>query len=288
MRKRVLRASEQALVVEGAELLRAALEAGCRIEAVFVAPEGRASPAVAEVVAAAFAAGTRVFDLAPGVIERMTDTVTPQPVVAVVGFSPAPLTGLEEARLVLVCVAVRDPGNMGTMIRTADAAGADAVVCCVGTVDPTNPKTVRASAGSLFHVPVVSGGPPEEVLARLRGWGMSTVGAEARTGTDYARFDWCQRVALVFGNEASGLDEGVRQFLDHRVSIPMVGRAESLNVSVATAVLCFEALRQRRDGGGAGGTPPAPGPSGPTMPGMESGPDPTADGRRPGSGDGPR
>ena len=116
--------------------------------------------------------------------------------------------------MVVVCVDVRDPGNAGTMIRTADAAGVDAVVCCDGTVDPTNPKTVRASAGSIFHMPVVVGGDAATVIGALRGWGMTAVGTEVRGGTDYSRFDWCQRVAVVFGNEASGLSAPVTGALD--------------------------------------------------------------------------
>ncbi len=254
-------------MVEGAELLSMALESGTPIESVYVAPEGRASSSVTELVDRVFAVGGRIFDLAPGVIERISDTVTPQPIVAVVGFVPAELAELRNASMVVVCVDVRDPGNAGTMIRTADAAGVDAMVCCDGTVDPTNPKTVRASAGSIFHTPVVVGGDARTVIGTLRGWGMATVGTVVQGGADYAEFDWRQRVAVVFGNEASGLCASVVELLDEGVSIPMVGRAESLNVSVSTAVVCFEALRQRR---GRGGPPASTGGHvlRPTMPGM--------------------
>jgi RNA methyltransferase, TrmH family len=259
-------------VVEGAELLSAAVQSGAPIESVYVAPAGRANPAVAKVVDQVFAAGVRVFDLAPGVIERVSDTVTPQPIVAVVGFAPAALAELAGASMVVVCVDVRDPGNAGTIIRTADAAGVDAVVCCDGTVDPTNPKTVRASAGSIFQVPLVAGGDAAAVIERLGGWGLTTVGTEVRDGADYAGFDWRQRVALVLGNEGSGLDASLRSRLDLNVSIPMVGRAESLNVSVSAAVLCFEALRQRRRA--PGGEPPSRSTGGlrPTMPDMDRAP----------------
>jgi TrmH family RNA methyltransferase len=234
------------VVVEGAELLSAAFAAGMSVESVYVAPGGRSNPMVAAVVERVFAAGTRVFDLAPGVIERIADTVTPQPVVAVVGFSPKEMQEVRSASMVLVCADVRDPGNAGTMIRTADASGCDAVVFCAGAVDPTNPKTVRASAGSLFQVPVAAGGEPEEVVGHLRSWGFVTVGTAARGGIDYAEFDWRRPLALVFGNEASGLGSTLTDALDESVTIPMAGRAESLNVSVSAAVLCFEALRQRR------------------------------------------
>ncbi|HEX3841837.1 MAG TPA: RNA methyltransferase [Acidimicrobiales bacterium] len=235
--------------MEGAELLSVAMEAGAAVESVYIAPEGRSNPAVADVVARAYEGGARIFDLAPGVIERVADTVTPQPVLAVIGFQPADLEAVAATSLMLlVCADVRDPGNAGTVIRTADASGVDAVVCCDGTVDPTNPKTVRASAGSVFHTPIVMGGDTLEVVADLHRRGFTTVGTVVRGGTDYTGFDWRQRVAIVLGNEASGLSEAITGALDARVSIPMAGQAESLNVSASAAVLCFEALRQRRTG----------------------------------------
>jgi TrmH family RNA methyltransferase len=268
------------MVVEGAELLSVALDAGVAVESVYVAPEGRDNPVVTAVVARAFEAGSRVFDLEPGVLERVADTVTPQPVLAVVGFEPPELGALRQADLVVVCTDVRDPGNAGTLIRTADAAGAGGVVCCDGTVDPYNPKTVRASAGSVFHLPIVAGGEAVAVLERLGGWGLRTLGTVVRDGVDYADIDLTDRVALVFGNEAAGLSAEVLAALDEAVTIPMAGRAESLNVSVSAAVLCFEVLRQRRKGGDGGqrrkgehvGPETDPGATGSTMPEMETGP----------------
>jgi TrmH family RNA methyltransferase len=118
------------------------------------------------------------------------------------------------------------------------------VVCCGGTVDPYNPKTVRSSAGSVFHVPLVVGGDPAEVLGELAAHGLHRLGAVVRDGQDYVTVDWAQPTALVLGNEAAGLPDGLP--LDGTVGIPMAGRAESLNVGMACAVLCFEALRQRR------------------------------------------
>lgn len=258
------------MVVEGAELLSAALGADAPVESVYLAPEGRSNAAVAEAVERAFARGARVFDLAPGVMERIADTVTPQPLLAVVGFVPAVLEDIGDCSTVLVLVDVRDPGNAGTMIRTADAAGVDAVVCCDGTVDPTNPKAIRASAGSLFHLPVVAGGEAGTVLGVLRARGFTTVSTVVRGGVDYAAFDWNRRVAMVFGNEASGLGDSVAGGLDAAVSIPMAGRAESLNVSVSAAVLCFEALRRRRASGDGRPHVAADGVPRSTMPGMEA------------------
>jgi TrmH family RNA methyltransferase len=196
----------------------------------------------------AYSAGSRVFELEPGVLGRVAGTVTPQPVLAVVRDVDVPLTWLADhgADLVVVCVDVRDPGNAGSVLRSAEAAGAGAVVFCDGSVDLFNPKTVRASAGAVFHVPVVVGVGAGRVLDLLGEWGLRRVGAVATCGQDYTAADLVSPVALVLGNEGHGLPEQVNEALDARVTIPMEGRAESLNVGMAAAVLCFEAARQRR------------------------------------------
>jgi TrmH family RNA methyltransferase len=175
----------------------------------------------------------------------VTDTVSPQPVLAVAAQADVPLAELEGAEPLVVCVDVRDPGNLGTVLRTAEAAGAAGVICCDGTVDVYNPKCVRASAGSVFHVRLVAGGDPVEVLERVRTWGVRRLGTAARVGTPYHEVDFKAPGALVVGNEAHGLPESVAGAIDEWVTIPMAGRAESLNVGMATAVLCFEAARQR-------------------------------------------
>jgi TrmH family RNA methyltransferase len=186
-----------------------------------------------------------VHELAPGVIERVADTTTPQPVMAVAGAVDVPIASLAQASLVLVCVDVRDPGNLGTVLRSAEAAGAGGVACCDGSVDVYNPKCVRASAGALFHVPVVAGGDPLEVLATLESYGLRRLGTQPAGGTPYHRTDLGRPTALVLGNEAWGLPDEVSGLLDEEVTIPMAGRLESLNVGMAAAVLCFEAARQR-------------------------------------------
>ena len=230
-------------MVEGAKVLSEALAAGVPIEGVFAAPG-----APDDVLDAAQARGARVYPLAPGVMERVADTVTPQPVMAIVAQVGVPLEALAAARLLVVCVDVRDPGNAGTVLRSAEAAGADGVVCCGGSVDVYNPKTVRASAGALFHVPVVAGGDAVEVLQRIGAWGLRRLGAVPRSGRDYATVDLRAPCALVLGNEATGLPEEVAAVIDERITIPMAGRSESLNVGMSAAVLCFEAARQRRHG----------------------------------------
>jgi TrmH family RNA methyltransferase len=222
-----------------------AITAGAAIEAVFVAPgAGREA-------ADAWRRGLRVFDLAEGVLERVAGTVTPQPVLAIVHMADVALGTLPaaaaDARPVIVCADVRDPGNLGTVLRSAEAAGAAGVVCCDGTVDAYNPKCVRASAGALFHVPLVVGGDPAHVLDELRDAGRCRLGAVARRGAAYTDLDLAGS-ALVMGNESNGLPHHIEEHLDGFVHVPMDGRGESLNVGMACTVLCFEAARQRRAG----------------------------------------
>ncbi|MDQ3980722.1 MAG: RNA methyltransferase [Actinomycetota bacterium] len=238
------RRAEGAFVLEGAKLLEEALRAAAPLEAVYVAPH--ADPALDALVGQAFDVGVRVFSLRPGVMERVADTVTPQPILAIAGFTSRSLEEVRDQELLVVCVDVRDPGNLGTILRTAEAAGIGAVLCTDGTVDVYNPKCVRASAGSVFHVRLVAGGKPVEVLEQLGAWGVRRLGAAASGGTAYDEVDFRQPTAIVLGNEATGLPTEVTRNLDGLVSVRMVGRAESLNVGMAAAVLCFEAARQRR------------------------------------------
>ena len=244
--KRAMRRSEGVLVAEGADVIGAAVAAGAPVESLYWAPEAAGMPVVSALVDAVIDAGGRAYPLAPGVMERVADTVTPQPVIAVIGHEMAGLDALDGATLVLVLDEVRDPGNAGTLIRAADAAGATAVVCTAGTVDPTNPKAVRASAGSIFHLPVVEGVPPDDVLEVLAEHGLPTAVTVARGGEDYAAVDWRGPTAVVVGNEAHGIAAGIERRADRRVSIPMPGAAESLNVALAAGIVLFEIARQRR------------------------------------------
>jgi TrmH family RNA methyltransferase len=235
-----VRRRERAFVVEGPTLVGDALDAGVALECLFVA-HGPPAP----VVARAMAAGVAVFELAPGVMERVAATVTPQPVLAVAGAVDVDLSDLADASFVVVCVDVRDPGNLGTVLRSAEASGVGGIICCDGSVDVYNPKCVRASAGSLFHTRIVAGGEPVTVLGTLGGWGLRRLGARPGAGEPYHRVDLAAPTALVLGNEANGLPGSVAAALDGWVTIPMAGRSESLNVGMAAAVLCFEAARQR-------------------------------------------
>jgi TrmH family RNA methyltransferase len=156
------------------------------------------------------------------------------------------LDGLPAApRLVCVLAEVRDPGNAGTVIRAADAFGADAVATTSGSVDPQSPKAARAAAGSLFHLPVVAGVPWPDLRAALRERQLRLVGADPHAPATVQAAPLDEPMALVLGNEAHGLPPAVRDDLDLVVRVPLAGRAESLNLAAAAAVLLYEASRQR-------------------------------------------
>ncbi|MFN4002885.1 TrmH family RNA methyltransferase [Microcella sp.] len=211
-------------------------------------------PAIAR---AASGAGLRIEPVTDAVLETIADTVTPQGVVAVCRQFPMALDELlaTRPRLVAVLEEVRDPGNAGTIIRVADAAGADAVILTGSSVDVFNPKVVRATTGSLFHLPVVVGVPLAATLERLRGLGARILAADV-SGDDLlaVRSDGHLDgpTAWLFGNEARGLTDEQLALADRAVIVPIYGRAESLNLATAAAVCLYESAFAQRAGDAAG------------------------------------
>ena len=245
-------------LLEGPEGIRAALEAG-HVPGSLLATE-RAAARHAGLVNLARQRGAQVTLVAEPVLAGMAATTTPQGLVAVLPSVLRPLEALPPSpRLVCVLAEVRDPGNAGTVLRAADAFGADAVVTTAGSVDPESPKAVRAAAGSLFHLPVVAGVPWPALSAALRDRGLRRVGADPHAAATFDQAPLDEPVALVLGNEAHGLPAEVERDLDLVVRVPLAGRAESLNLAAAAAVLLYEATRRRtpREGSGEprGGAP---------------------------------
>jgi RNA methyltransferase, TrmH family len=248
VRQRSFRISERAFVAEGAKVLEAAIASGAPVEAIFVAPDVESSATASGVLESAQRVGIRVYELAAGVMERVADAVTPQPLLGVIAMLDVELASVKESSPLIVLVDVRDPGNVGTIIRSADAAGSAAVICCAGSGDFYNPKAVRSSAGSIFQIPVVAAPPAFETLAALGAAGVRRLSTVMRGGDDYTSADLSGRVAIVLGNEASGLGSELEMSLDGALTIPIEGSAESLNVAMTAAVLCFEYARRRRAG----------------------------------------
>jgi TrmH family RNA methyltransferase len=198
---------------------------------------------------AARSADIEVVFTTEAVLDAMADTVTPQGIVAVARQTPTSMKDVFAAspRLVVICEEVRDPGNLGTIIRAADAAGADAVVLTGRTVDPYNPKVVRATTGSLFHLPVVVGVDLATAAERARSAGLRVIAADVG-GADFleSRSVLAEPTAWLFGNEARGLDESALAHADLSLRLPIYGSAESLNLATAASVCLYESAFAQR------------------------------------------
>jgi RNA methyltransferase, TrmH family len=243
LRKRALRQKERRFLVEGAQAAAEALEAGAAESLLYVPSSG--GP-VHPLVSRAEASSVPVIAVTDRVMTHLTSTVTPQGILAVARFVDVSLSDVPEgSELVPVLYAVRDPGNAGTVLRSADAAGADAVVFTDTSVDVYNPKTVRASAGSLFHLPVVRDAPAREAVAMLRERGLQVLAATPDGDETIYETDLAGPTAVLFGNEAWGLPAEARALADRAVRIPIRGKSESLNLAAAAALFLFESVRQR-------------------------------------------
>ena len=203
-----------------------------------------------ELIRAAFAAGIDVLQVTEKAAAALSDTVHPQGLVARCALAWTPLEDAltPDARLVAVLVESADPGNTGTVVRLADAAGADAVIFAGDGVDPFNPKAVRASTGSLFHLPLVLMPDVQALLGRLSSTGLSVL---ATTGSAELDLDTAADLlelptAWLFGSEAHGLPEDVLSAADERVRVPIYGRAESLNLAAAAALCLYASARAQR------------------------------------------
>lgn len=251
--KRKQRAETGLFLVEGPQAVGEAVRWRPElVRELFVTPS--AEERAAAVIRDARAAGIRVEMVSEPVLDTIADTVTPQGMVAVAAMFPYGLDDLLDSRprLIAVLEEVRDPGNAGTIIRVADAAGVDAVILTGMSVDPFNPKSVRATTGSIFHVPVVVGVELQSTLERLRAQGSRILAADI-SGSDLlaerAAGGLDGPTAWLFGNEARGLSETQLALADAAVIVPIYGRAESLNLATAAAVCLYEsAFAQRAHG----------------------------------------
>jgi len=243
--KRSDRWDEGACVLEGPDLIDAALESGIELEALYMESRALSSTACSASIERASAAGVRVFELPEGTLYKVADTKSPQPVLATACFVVSTLDDVALDGAILVLDNIRDPGNAGTMIRSADAAGVGAVLFTGDCVDPFNPKTLRASAGSVFHLDLVVGLQLADVVAHLRPRGVATYATVVRDGTPFRSADLHAGCAIVIGNESSGLNAEAVALCDGALSIPMAGKSESLNAGIAASLILFEAMHQR-------------------------------------------
>jgi len=230
------------VAIEGEHLLEEAMRSGIELKTVFVT-EWRGVPRVVP-------RGVEVVRVTEGVFRSAVETPSPQGVAALIA---PPVFGLEDvmgtggsAALILVAVGLQDPGNLGTLVRSAEAFGAAGVLTTPGTVSAWNQKALRASVGSVFRVPVVPVTASE--LREVKALGVRLIAAVGSDGEDAAGLDWRGACAVMIGNEGAGLAAEWLEMSDARVTIPCPGPVESLNAAVAGSLLLYEAGRQRGDG----------------------------------------
>lgn len=246
--KRQARTETGLFLVEGPQAVSEALayRADLLVD-VYITPAGRER--YADLVQLATSLGRVVETVSEAVLETMADTVTPQGVLATSRQFDVPVADLLAAqpRLVAILEEVRDPGNAGTIIRAADAAGADGVILTGNSVDAYNPKVVRSTTGSIFHVPVAQNGTLDEAVRAVRAAGLQVLAADVK-GADLPRVRGALAAptAWVFGNEAHGLPDDLLRLADRVVKVPIYGNAESLNLATAASVCLYESAFAQR------------------------------------------
>ena len=254
--KRALRQRARSFLAEGPQAVGEALAAGDVVTQLFVT--AAAQPRHTELIELAAGQGADVHLVSGEVMTELAQTITPQGVLAVCRFVDVPLADVPaRSRLVVVLANVRDPGNAGTVLRTADAAGAGGVIFAGSSVDPYNSKCVRASAGSLFHLPVVTAIPADEAVQVLRDRGLQVLAADGGATTTLDDLQSAGQLgrptAWLLGNEAWGLPADVLNLADEAIAVPIYGRAESLNLAAAAAVCLYASARAQVPAARSGG-----------------------------------
>jgi RNA methyltransferase, TrmH family len=244
LHRRRQRYSERAILVEGVRPVREALTAGVEIVVVLYAADLDASSEASDLVTRLTNEDIRTFGMDPELLKLAADTETPQGILAICSMpesEPGPPS--TASPLYLIVDRVRDPGNLGTLLRSAQGAGVDQVLIAPESADPYSPKVIRAGAGSHFRMPIAifDWSDPPEWLDSCK-----VFVADAESSTEYDTVDWTQPAAIVVGNETLGPSEAAFQRADGRVGIPLANSLESLNAGVAGSVILFEAWRQRR------------------------------------------
>ncbi|HWW92249.1 MAG TPA: RNA methyltransferase [Vicinamibacteria bacterium] len=239
-------AADELCLIEGPKLLEEALAADIEIVEAVVVTRLEASDRGGGLLRALTERRVSVRRVEEGVLASLSEVETSQGILALArrpAFAEERLfTGLP---LLVVAVGVQNPGNLGGLLRTAEAAGATGAYLTAGTADPFSWKALRGSMGSAFRLPLVRGLPPGEALGRVRARGLLAVAASAEGETPYDQADLRGPLALLLGSEGTGLPPELAAGADRRLAIPLRGRVESLNVGVAAAVLLFEVARQR-------------------------------------------
>lgn len=246
LRERRAREQARLALVEGYEEVNLALESGAQPVELFYAPDHFRDAAQRALIAQFQRRGGACYEVSPRVFEKLAYREHPDGWLATFAFQPTPLAELRlsESPFVILCEGVEKPGNLGAILRTADAAGADAVIACDPRTDWANPNVIRASKGALFALQVAVA-RSAEALTWLRERALRLIVATPAASTPYTAPDYRVGVAIALGAEKAGLSDFWLQAADHSVAIPMFGKVNSLNVSAAAALLIYEVVRQR-------------------------------------------
>jgi TrmH family RNA methyltransferase len=189
----------------------------------------------------------KTLPVKPEIIKKLSDTITPQGIIAVVKIKKFSLNELwsESSNIILALDAIRDPGNVGTLIRTADAFGIDGVILSLDTVELYNPKVIRSTMGSIFHLPIFHEVDLEKTIPQLKRQNFKIYGTDVKEGKDLDKLEYSGKICLLIGNEAEGLNKNLLDLSDEIIRIPIFGRAESLNASVAGGILLYEITKRK-------------------------------------------
>ncbi len=246
------RDKEKKFLVEGIRFVEEILASGWPVEMLVYSKKVTENPRAKNIIETAAAGKVSLFEVEDGLFGELAETSTPQGILAVAPQrrnSPEDLQAGEGENALLVLVdGVQDPGNLGAIVRSADAAGAAGVVLFKGTADIYNPKALRATMGSIFHLPVIQGAGTEDIMAYLTRRGIKIVAGDPRAGKAIFEVDLKVPCAIAVGGEAGGIGAMVKENVDELARIPMPGRAESLNVAISAGIMLYEALRQRGAG----------------------------------------
>lgn len=235
------RKARGSFLVEGFRFLSEAFYEGCKVEAIFIVE--KEIHKLHEYINKDKLVNTKVYGISENLLSELSDTETPQGVVGIVSINNIKNVNNTDNFYVL-CDMVQDPGNLGTIIRTSHAAGASGVILTKGTVDPYNSKTLRATMGSIFHIPIIEDNELD-FIKELKEKGYSILAASLEGENNFFEEDLTNNLVICVGNEGNGLSDYIYSLSDIKVKIPMPGNAESLNVSTAAGIMIYERVRQK-------------------------------------------
>jgi TrmH family RNA methyltransferase len=237
--------------IEGVRLVEEAIASGWGIEACFFTEESVSKQRIRQMIDDLALQEVKLLQITNEIFDKIAETEQPQGILSLVRkkqYTLSDALGGKKVPLIVILESIQDPGNVGTLIRTADAAGCSGVILTKGCADVFAGKTARASMGSLFHLPITAGVESSEILSALRQSGIALLATSLATRNLYYEVDMNRPVAIVFGNEGSGVRAEILEAANDLMYIPIFGKAESLNVAASAAVILFDAMRQRQVG----------------------------------------